>query len=67
MGGESLRLQFGAGLKSFSELTDPREQEAGSPAPFKNIISRALFHFGERPEQSDGHSSGVVAKQKGVA
>lgn len=33
LGGESLRLRFGTGLKSVRELTDPREREAGSPAP----------------------------------
>lgn len=33
MSGESLRLQFGAGLKSFSEFTEPMERVGRSPAP----------------------------------
>lgn len=32
--GESLQLQFGAGLKSGSELTDPMERVGRSPATF---------------------------------
>ena len=35
MSGESLRLFFEAGLKSSSELTEPREQVGRSPAPFQ--------------------------------
>lgn len=42
MGGESLRLQFGTGLKSGSEFTEPMERVGRSPAPFEKPVSQTL-------------------------
>jgi hypothetical protein len=37
LGGESLRSQFGAGLKSSEKLNEPMERVGSSPAPFSSL------------------------------